>query len=113
MLSLRLITSFTDPQGNALGSGQVDVNAVGGFDFAFTIPEAVNLGTAQLTLTAGGGLAGIDGNQFYHSFQIQEFRTPEFEVIARQRDHRPLLRWRTCCPRRGGKILRWRPTAEC
>ena len=38
---------FTDPQGNALGSGQATVNALGGFDLVFTIPQAVNLGYAQ------------------------------------------------------------------
>ena len=28
-------------------------------------------------------MSGIDGGSYYHSFQIQEFRTPEFEVSAR------------------------------
>ena len=36
---------ITDPFGNELGNGQVDVNALGGFDFAFTIPQATNLGS--------------------------------------------------------------------
>ncbi len=72
-----------DPQGNALGDGQTDVNALGGFDFAFTVPQGTNLGAAQLYLTANGGLSGLDGNQYGHSFQIQEFRRPEFEVAAR------------------------------
>ena len=31
-----------DPQGNTLGNGQATVNALGGFDFAFTLPKAVN-----------------------------------------------------------------------
>ena len=74
---------FTDPQGNALGSGLAPVNALGGFDLVFTIPQAVNLGYAQLNLQAIGELSGIDGGSYYHSFQIQEFRTPEFEVSAR------------------------------
>lgn len=74
---------FSDPQGNALGNGQVEVNALGGFDFAFSLPQATNLGTAQLSLTAAGSLGGLDGIQYYHQFQIQEFRRPEFEVIAR------------------------------
>ena len=68
------------PQGNELGSGQTDVNALGGFNFAFTLPENANLGYAQLYLTADGGL---NGSEYYHSFQIQEFRRPEFEVAAR------------------------------
>jgi uncharacterized protein YfaS (alpha-2-macroglobulin family) len=80
---------FTDPQGNALGSGQAPVNALGGFDLAFTIPQAVNLGYAQLIFQAVGDLFGIDGGSYNHSFQIQEFRTPEFEVSARNESTGP------------------------
>ena len=72
-----------DSQGNALGGGQADVNALGGFDFFFTIPEKVNLGYTQLALNALGSLDNLSGSQYYYSFQIQEFRRPEFEVKAR------------------------------
>jgi uncharacterized protein YfaS (alpha-2-macroglobulin family) len=72
-----------DPQGNDIGGGRAEVNALGGFDFAFTLPENTNLGYAQLNLNAEGSLGGLDGRQYYHAFQIQEFRRPEFEVIAR------------------------------
>ena len=73
-----------DPQGNDLLSGQSEVNALGGFDFAFTLPEAVNLGYAQLVLDPEGSLDGFLWHQtYYHNFQIQEFRRPEFEVNAR------------------------------
>jgi hypothetical protein len=72
-----------DPQGNAIGDGQADVNALGGFDFAFTIPQAVNLGYAQVNLIAQGDLGDLSGTSFTHSLQIQEFRRPEFEVSAR------------------------------
>jgi hypothetical protein len=74
---------LTDPQGNAIGTGDARVNALGGFDFSFTIPETVNLGYAQLYFSAIGNLSGLDGNSFNHSFQIQEFRRPEFEVTAK------------------------------
>ncbi len=73
----------TDPQGNTLGNGRVDVNALGGFDFTFTIPQVVNLGNAQIRLYAEGDLGGLSGSDFYHQFQIQEFRRPEYEVNAR------------------------------
>ncbi len=72
-----------DPQGNDLGGGQAEVNALGGFDFSFTIPQSVNLGYAQLILNAQGSLEGFSSYQYYHGFQIQEFRRPEFEVTAR------------------------------
>ena len=31
----------------SLAVGQAEVNALGGFDFAFTIPQATNLGNAR------------------------------------------------------------------
>ncbi len=78
-----------DPQNNALGDGQAEVNALGGFDFAFTLPETTNLGNAQITLNAIGDLGGLEGTDYYHPFQIQEFRRPEFEVDARNETTAP------------------------
>ena len=78
-----------DPQGNSIGNGQADVNALGGFDFAFTIPQGANLGNAQLILRASGSLDGLGGLDYSHSFQIQEFRRPEFEVTARNETSGP------------------------
>jgi uncharacterized protein YfaS (alpha-2-macroglobulin family) len=72
-----------DPQGNELLSGRTDTNTLGGFDFAFTLPEVVNLGYASIELNIRGGSLAENGNTYSHSFQIQEFRTPEFEVNAR------------------------------
>ncbi|HEY48359.1 MAG TPA: hypothetical protein G4O14_16455 [Anaerolineae bacterium] len=77
------------PQGNEIGTGRAEVNALGGFDFAFTLPENTNLGYAQLYLNAEGRLSGLSSTQFYHSFQIQEFRRPEFEVSARSETSGP------------------------
>jgi hypothetical protein len=70
-------------QGNELHSGQTEANALGGFDFAFTLPTNANLGYAEIWLEAVGSLGRLDGRQHYHGFQIQEFRRPEFEVSAR------------------------------
>ncbi len=70
-------------QGNEISSGRAEVNALGGFDFIFTLPENANLGYAQLVLDAEGSLSGLTNTKFYHSFQIQEFRRPEFEVSVR------------------------------
>jgi uncharacterized protein YfaS (alpha-2-macroglobulin family) len=74
----------TDPVGNEIGKGNAPLTALGGFDFQFKLPENVNLGYAQVQLTAMGGelqYFGYSGTT-YHSFQIQEFRRPEFEVTA-------------------------------
>lgn len=70
-------------QGNELASGTVELNAFGAFDLALQLPENVNLGYAQLRFEARGSLSGLHGTEYYHGFQIQEFRTPEFEVAAR------------------------------
>jgi alpha-2-macroglobulin len=69
-----------DPQGNDLGAGSAEVNALGGFDFSFSLPANANLGYAYIQMDAG---TGLDGRSYSHGFQIQEFRRPEFEVTAR------------------------------
>lgn len=70
-----------DPQYNMLTSGSLELNALGGFDFAFTLPENANLGYANVTLRASG-VGNVYGTEYYHTFQIQEFRRPEFSVTA-------------------------------
>ncbi len=77
------------PQGNQLGAGSAEVNNLGSFDFVFTIPESVNLGYAQMYINATGNLGNVDSSQYTHSFQIQEFRRPEFEVKARNETTAP------------------------
>lgn len=79
----RVTYTVTGSQGNEITSGSLPVNAYGGFDLSFTLPENVNLGYAQIYFNAVGSISNIYNSQFYHSFQIQEFRRPEFEVTAR------------------------------
>ena len=77
------------PQGNELLGGQAQVNALGGFDFVFTLPANANLGYARIMLDAQGSLGELGGRDYYHNFQIQEFRRPEFEVSARNETSGP------------------------
>ena len=72
-----------DSLGNTLGNGRADVNALGGFDFVFNIPENTTLGYTQINFSPEGDLSGLGYSQHSHSFQVQEFRRPEFEVSAR------------------------------
>ncbi len=70
-----------DAQGNEIASGTTDLNALGGFNLAVDIPEGANLGPAWVEFQA----VGLGPDQFAsttHSFSIQEFRRPEFEVTA-------------------------------
>lgn len=81
-----LAYKVTDATGNDLLNGQAAVNALGGFDLTFTLPEQVNLGYANVYLSVP---MGLDGSSYGHSFQIQEFRRPEFEVTARNETSGP------------------------
>ncbi|MBW6473345.1 MAG: Ig-like domain-containing protein [Anaerolineaceae bacterium] len=72
-----------DSQGNDLLNQTTTINENGGFDLSFSIPERVNLGSANIQFTVSGYAGNVNNRDFYHSFQIQEFRRPEFEVLAR------------------------------
>nr|MBC7243870.1 hypothetical protein [Chloroflexota bacterium] len=67
-----------DSRDNQLLAGTLYLNALGGFDTSFKLPENMNLGYANLRLALGGAVAS--GAEHYHTFQVQEFRRPEFEV---------------------------------
>ncbi|MGN6109745.1 MAG: Ig-like domain-containing protein, partial [Kofleriaceae bacterium] len=67
-----------DARGNQIATGAAKVDAVGGFDAQFALPKTPNLGTASILFDA----VGETGGQYVHSFEIQEFRRPEFEVTA-------------------------------
>lgn len=67
-------------QGNELAKGETKTTGLGGFSFDFKLPETPNLGQARILLSASG--AGETNASYNHYFQIQEFRTPEFEVKA-------------------------------
>ena len=64
------------PMGNEMTTGTVKVSAAGGWDAKFKLPETPNLGYAYVYFTANGRITG----QWSHSFQIEEFRRPEYEV---------------------------------
>ena len=74
----------TDAQGNPIASGDLPVNALGGFALRVELPDAANLGRARVDFWLddpdGGDLGNVSTS---HSFQVQEFRRPEFEVDAR------------------------------
>lgn len=71
-----------DPQGNLLTEGTLALSDLGGFNLAFTLPENSNLGSASINFVAPNDSSTYN-TSYYHSFQVQEFRRPEFEVTAR------------------------------
>ncbi|MDE0653281.1 MAG: MG2 domain-containing protein [bacterium] len=73
------------PLGNDLGSGEIRTDGHGGFDLTIELSEGANLGWIWIEFR----LPGATGYCYYtsrchqHSFQVEEFRRPEFEVEAR------------------------------
>ena len=68
------------PFGNELGNGELRTDDHGGFDITLELKEGANLGRSRIDFELPGG---ADGDRHVHSFQVQEFRRPEFEVEAR------------------------------
>ncbi|HEX7699406.1 MAG TPA: MG2 domain-containing protein, partial [Kofleriaceae bacterium] len=76
------VTSVTykvlDSRNNQIAVGSAPVSAIGGFDAKFVLPKTPNLGGAHVEFSTVGRMGG----SYYHGFQIEEFRRPEFEVNA-------------------------------
>ena len=68
------------PLRNELGSGEIRLDDHGGFDLAIELKEGANLGWSRIKFERP---AAVDDGLYSHSFQVQEFRRPEFEVEAR------------------------------
>ena len=78
-----------DPENNEVARGTASISALGGFDFAIELPKTMHLGSAYLAIGFRDPSAKDDKEPTdswstiaYHSFQVQEFRRPEFEVSA-------------------------------
>jgi uncharacterized protein YfaS (alpha-2-macroglobulin family) len=71
-----------DAQGNIVLNGDAQLNALGGFHAAFTLPETMNLGSASLMFRLSNPAADTENNWSWHQIQVQQFRRPEFEVSA-------------------------------
>ncbi len=76
-----------DAYGQELTKGTAKMGSLGGFDFTVAVPKTANLGPATIQLTPGG-----DAKYAYqHSFQIADFRRPEFEVTLQPVTPAPFL----------------------
>lgn len=77
----RVDWKLKDSRYNEVAKGVAQLDAFGGFALTLKLSDTMNLGNAQLELYAvGGGSIGV--RTAGHSFQVQEFRRPEFEVSA-------------------------------
>lgn len=66
-----------DSQDNEITKGTVKLNALAGFNIKLQLPATMNLGDASVRFQFRA-----DGSGHDHSFQVQEFRRPEFELTA-------------------------------
>ena len=80
--------SAHDAFGHDLGHGVAALNAFSGFDLTIKVSAGAALGAAQLDVTVDD--AGTHGDAAA-TFQIQEFRRPEFEVVTRAESAGPHL----------------------
>jgi uncharacterized protein YfaS (alpha-2-macroglobulin family) len=87
----RVSYSVKDYAGNEVGKGELVLNIFGGFDTAFKLPPAMNLGNANVEFKTQGADLTFGEREHRHSFQVQEFRRPEFEVTAKTETEAPLF----------------------
>ncbi|MBV9928539.1 MAG: hypothetical protein JOZ96_26220 [Acidobacteria bacterium] len=67
-----------DSRDNEVAKGSAKLSALAGFDFKLRLPPTMNLGGASLELKLHS-----TEQSFTHTFQVMEFRRPEFELEAR------------------------------
>ncbi|MGI8494035.1 MAG: MG2 domain-containing protein [Pyrinomonadaceae bacterium] len=77
-----------DSRDNEILKGKADINAFGAFDLKLKLPENLNLGNQQLEFKAE---TALDEKEFTHTFQVQEFRRPEFEVETEVKNAAPFF----------------------
>lgn len=78
----------SDSFGNELAEGSFRLDENGGFDLTIELRDGANLGHAWIEF---GGPQDLENSRHNHQFQIQEFRRPEFEVIARLESSGPFF----------------------
>lgn len=85
--------AFFDSQGNEFAKGTTTINAYGGFSMTGDIPKAVNMGYSRLELSVTASPTnGPTDTSTTHTFQIEEFRRPEYEVTVTATDGPHLIK---------------------
>lgn len=71
---------LNDARGAEISRGTASLSALGGFDLRLPLPDTMNLGSAWVQLMVEGG--SFHQSSTAHGFEVQEFRRPEYEVLA-------------------------------
>lgn len=87
----KLSYKIKDDSDNELIKGEVAVNALGGFDAAFKLPANMSLGNSEIEFRTETDVKGFEDQEFRHTFSVQEFRRPEYEVNARNETEGPIF----------------------
>ena len=87
----KLSYTVEDASDNELIKGEVLVNALGGFDAAFKLPANMSLGDSEIEFRTETDFEGFQNEKFRHTFSVQEFRRPEYEVNARNETEGPIF----------------------
>lgn len=74
-----------DSRNNEILKGETNLNAFGAFDFKVKLTDTMNLGNIRLDMSRSLN----NGLEFSHSFRVEEFRRPEFEVTAKVNSEAP------------------------
>ncbi|MBI4748407.1 MAG: hypothetical protein HY774_07940 [Acidobacteria bacterium] len=69
-----------DGQQRMIAYGTTQLNVFGGFDAAVTLPTSASLGRATIHFRRGSTFAEVEQPEYQHSFEIQQFRRPEYEL---------------------------------
>lgn len=80
-----------DYSDNELIKGEVSVNALGGFDAAFKLPANMSLGESAIEFRTETDVEGFEDEEFRHTFSVQEFRRPEYEVNTHNETEGPIF----------------------
>jgi len=70
-----------DAFGNEIGSGEVELSPLGGFDLEVELPADITLGRAGIQFSTSA-FRDVNNGNAWHELQVQEFRRPDFEVTA-------------------------------
>lgn len=69
-----------DDQQRMIVSGTTQLNVFGGFDGSLILPSTVSLGRATIKFRVGNTFAEVEPAEYQHTFEIQQFRRPEYEL---------------------------------
>ncbi|MEO6390451.1 MAG: DUF6049 family protein [Pyrinomonadaceae bacterium] len=69
--------TLKDSEDNEITKGKVNLNVLAGFDLKLTLPPTMNLGEAKIEFELED-----EGDEYTHTFKVEEFRRPEFEIKA-------------------------------